>query len=297
MIEFPDVSHYTPVNLTGAVAAVAKVSQGLSYVDPTYANFRKQAAALRIPFSGYHWVDDTDPAGQASNYHDHAAGAPCMWDAEAPGATVPRILAATAALKALGGRAWGVYLPHWWWQGHIGAPDLRPLQQAGLVLVSSNYTTAPGAGWLPYGGVTPTVWQYTDHQVLNGVPCDFNRYQGTVAQLAALFAGTIQPHLEQEDDMRMIRDNSTTSIYLMDGTDPTGKPVLFPISLMDQVNAYKAAGVPYTEVGTVNWAYYTKGPLPTSPGGGPSGPVDLTDAAVTKVAGAVVDEEHNRLAQ
>lgn len=33
------------------------------------------------------------------------------------------------------------------------------------------------------------------------------------------------------------------------------------------------------------------------PGGGSGGPVDLTDAAVEKVADAVVDEEHDRLAQ
>ena len=64
MLEYPDVSHYTPVKLTGAPAAVAKATQGATYVDPTYANHRKQAAALGIPFSAYHWFDNTDPTAQ-----------------------------------------------------------------------------------------------------------------------------------------------------------------------------------------------------------------------------------------
>jgi hypothetical protein len=202
VLEFPDVSHYqTGLSLTGAVAAVAKATQGVSNVDPAFAGFRRQAAALAIPFSGYHWIDTSDPVAQARWYFAHAAGAPCMWDAEADGATVPRILVATAALEAEGGHAWGAYLPRWWWQGHIGSPDLRPLVAAGLALVSSDYrTTPPNAGWAPYGGVTPTAWQYTDKQRFNGVACDFNRYQGTAGQLAALFTAATVPG-PKEDDM------------------------------------------------------------------------------------------------
>lgn len=200
MIEYPDVSHYTVTSLAGAPAAVAKVTQGVSFVDPAYANFHKQAAALHIPFSAYHWIDTSSPAAQARHYHDHAPGVPCMWDAEADGATVPRILAATEALKALGGHAWGAYLPRWWWQGHLGSPDLRPLVAAGLVLVSSDYRSSPpGAGWAPYGGVMPTVWQYTSKQPLHGVPCDYNRFRGTVEELARLFTGAAPIPLEEDD--------------------------------------------------------------------------------------------------
>jgi len=217
MIEFPDVSHYQDgLSLTGVYAAVAKCTQGTGYFDPSYDRFRRQAAALRIPFSGYHWLDTADPAAQARWYHQNAADAPCMWDAEAPGATVPRILAATAELKAAGGHAWGAYLPHWWWQGHINSPDLRPLAAAGLVLVSSDYrTTPPGTGWAAYGGVAPTVWQYTDKQVLNGVPCDFNRFDGTVAELATLFSGATAP--AKEDDMKVYRATPSGAVWVSNG--------------------------------------------------------------------------------
>lgn len=299
MIEFPDVSHYTPVSLSSperALAAVAKATQGTTYVDPTYANHRKQAAALGIPFSGYHWFDDTDPVAQARWYHANAGGAPCMWDAEAPGATVPRILTATAELKRLSGRAWGVYLPHWWWQGHIGSPDLRPLTAAGLALVSSDYRVVPpGAGWVPYGGVTPTVWQFTDHRVFNGVPCDFNRFDGTVEQLRTLFNGSIQPSGE-DDEMHRVRSGAGEgSIYLVPGfAAPSGKMAAF--GLFTAANAaYEAAGIAKlvqlpAGMSVPASGLYDINPQPWPAGGGPGGPT------AAEIADAVVDEEHNRLA-
>jgi hypothetical protein len=297
MLEFPDVSHYqSTVKLTGAQAAVAKATQGTGYADPTYPGFRKQAAALGIPFAGYHWFDTTDPAAQARWYHTNAVGAPCMWDAEADGATVPRILAATAALKALGGHAWGVYLPHWWWQGHLGSPDLRPLQQAGLALVSSDYrTTPPGAGWVPYGGVTPTVWQYTDKQVLNGVPCDFNRYQGTQAQLAALFAGTPPPPSKTEVDMAHFLSVPNGGQYMAD-------PCFERIWPFDNYplwqKVYAAAGKPPTvmvDLADVNAGMY--GQLMGVYKVPRVAPAAGTGPSAAEIADAVVDEEHARLAE
>jgi hypothetical protein len=285
VIEFPDISHYqSGLSLTGAVAVIAKATQGVSYTDASYLGFRQQAAALHIPFSGYHWIDTTDPAAQARWYHDHAGYVPCMWDAEADGATVPRILAATAALKALGGHAWGAYLPHWWWQGHLGSPDLRPLTAAGLVLVSSNYTSTPGAGWVPYGGVTPTVWQFTDKRPLNGVLCDFNRYPGTQAQLGALFGGTT-PTSPTEDDMANIPQEQWDALIWRDDAVIHDRPLV--------------AGGPYkgepNELHTHLLAIdKTLAELKTAiaaiqPGGG-------TAPTLQQTATAVVDEMHNRLA-
>ncbi len=285
-VEFPDISHYQAgLSLAGAVAVIAKATQGVSYVDPSYGGFKAQAAALKIPFSGYHWIDGSDPAAQARWYHDHAAGAPCMWDAEADGATVSRILAATAALKALGGHAWGAYLPHWWWQGHIGSPDLRPLEAAGLVLVSSNYTSTPGAGWVPYGGVTPTVWQYTDAQLFNGQHCDFNRYQGTAAELAALFAGTTPSSTEDEmPKFVRVSDGSTPgAVWSTNGVQRyhIPDPGAYAVAL-------KTWGLTQADVVSIREV--------DLPAFGADAGLMGSGSSPAVIATAVVDEMHNRLA-
>jgi hypothetical protein len=89
-----------------------------------------------------------------------------------------------------------VYLPHWWWQDHLGSPSLQPLADLGLALVSSAYPAAgyssTGVGWNGYGGMSPSIWQYTDKQMFNGVPVDFNAYRGTVEQLRTLWGLTSQ---------------------------------------------------------------------------------------------------------
>lgn len=207
MLQFPDVSHYqSGLSLKGAPACIAKATQGSTYRDPGYPGFKAQAAAFGVPFAAYHWVDTSDLAAQAANAHAVIGSTPTMWDAEAAGATVPRLVELTARYRALGGNPRLVYLPHWWWQDHLGSPDLRPLTAAGLGLVSSSYPAAgytdAGPGWAAYGGVTPVIWQYTDKQPFGGQRVDFNAYRGTATQLATLL-GAGAPTKQQEDDMEL----------------------------------------------------------------------------------------------
>lgn len=188
---FPDISHYqTGLNLKGAPAVIAKATEGSTFRDPAYAGFTAQAATLGIPFAAYHWLNTVDLAAQAANAFAVARSTPLMWDCEAAGATVPRILDITTRYRNLGGIATLCYLPRWWWQ-QLGSPDLRPLAAAGLAIVSSNYPAAgyteAGPGWTAYGGVTPTIWQYTSSQPFNGQTVDFNAYRGSVDQLRTLF--------------------------------------------------------------------------------------------------------------
>ncbi len=193
-IKFPDLSHYKVVSLDGAVALITKGTQGAYNVDPTYAPYRADATRRGIPFCGYHWVDTSDLGLQAANAWRVMGSTPVMWDAEATGVTVPRLLDITAKFRALGGKPRLCYLPRWWWRDHMGSPDLRPLAAAGLSLVSSAYPstgyTEDGVGWQPYGGVTPVIWQFTDAYPFNGQRVDFNAYKGTVEQLRALFNGS-----------------------------------------------------------------------------------------------------------
>lgn len=187
-IEFPDVSNVGQgvMNLTGVIACIAKATEGNSFTDPQY--YRNKAQMIGKPFSGYHWVDTVDIDLQA-DYCFNVVGPKTgiMLDAEALGATVPHLVEFTRHYRARGGIVWGVYLPKWYWQ-KIGSPDLTPLKALGLVLISSNYVDM-SQGFIPYGGMTPTIFQFTDNQYLNGKACDFNRFQGTLRQLEILFNG------------------------------------------------------------------------------------------------------------
>ena len=191
---FPDTSHYRPgVKLDQAPGLITKATEGATYRDATYTDYRAAAAARGIPFAGFHWVNTADLDAQAHNAYSVLGSTPCMWDCEAPGATVPRILDLTARYRALGGVVHLGYLPHWWWLT-LGSPDLRPLAAAGLALVSSNYPAAgytdDGPGWAPYGGVTPDIWQFTDAGSFGGsAGVDLNAYRGTAVDLRRLFAG------------------------------------------------------------------------------------------------------------
>lgn len=199
MIEFPDVSNHEPgLSLVGAPACIAKASEGSTFTDPLYPWFRGQAGRMGIPFAAYHWVNTADLAAQAAHaFAVIGPGTPVMWDAEAPGSTVARLLELTDRYRGLGGTATLVYLPRWWWRDHLGAPDLRPLADAGLALISSDYNNLPPDGWAPYGGVSPAVWQFTSTRPFNGQLVDFNRFPGTVEQLAALFQGDDMPTADE----------------------------------------------------------------------------------------------------
>lgn len=198
-IAFPDLSNWEP-NLhiqPNTVAVVAKATEGTYYKDASYARFKSEAAAQGSLFSGYHFlISNIDPAAQADYYHAFAGATPCMVDVETEGAskpTVDQVLAFADRLRALGGRAWAVYFPKWYWE-QVGG-DLSRLAGAGLVLVSSSYTSYSdtGPGWAPYGGAAPQIWQWTDAQPYGGGTCDFNAFKGTVQQLATLINGAPAP--------------------------------------------------------------------------------------------------------
>src|SRR5262245_22690750 len=190
-IFFPDVSHFQAgLSLNGAVAAIAKATEGTNITDGSYANFHAQANRLGIPFAGYHFVNGSDTQQQAAHAHSILGSTPTMFDAEISGVTVSKLVDLTNRFRALGGNPTLVYLPHWFWQ-QIGSPDLRPLGRAGLSLISSQYTrySDSGPGWAPYGGMLPAIWQYTDSLSFNGFTVDFNAYKGTTTALRELFEG------------------------------------------------------------------------------------------------------------
>jgi hypothetical protein len=191
--------------LSDASFILAKTTEGTYYTDRNYQGWRRQAAQLGKLFCWYHFLSGEDAHAQVqhtiANVGD--AGLPGMLDVEPEGAFTPTLaqtLAYVDAAHAGGLLLRLVYLPEWVWR-KMGAPDLRPLAARGVYLVSSAYPGGSGSavqeypgdgapGWLPYGGLTPLLYQFTDNARDGGQALDFNAYRGTAASLAASLAGS-----------------------------------------------------------------------------------------------------------
>ncbi len=185
-IFYPDISAFqVGLPLDGALAVVAKVTEGANWVSSEYPAQKAEAARVGAVFVAYHFLRAGNAAAQAAWAHQHTGAVPLMVDFEPEVGSSPTLAdccAFTDAYRALGGTVHLAYLPRWYW-AQLGSPSLQPLLDRRMILVSSAYTgytdAATGTGWQPYGGMTPTIWQYTDNLVFNGQAVDFNAYRGS----------------------------------------------------------------------------------------------------------------------
>lgn len=190
---YPDISaSQGAMDLTGVDAVCIKRSEGTYYLNPEYTAQVAQAKAAGAFHFAYHFLTDEDPQAQARFCYDNAGpDVGIMVDVETQNQTGSKpSLAQNAAfvkdLRALGGTVHLNYLPQWYWDSVWGKPDLAPLKDLGLSLVSSDYTSyQSGAGWASYGGWAPTIWQYSDSTLLHGVRVDYNAFLGS---------GPAEPH-------------------------------------------------------------------------------------------------------
>lgn len=211
----PDISSYQSglslSRLADASFVIAKTTEGTYYTDADYQGWRRQAAQLRKPFIWYHFLSGESTSAQAAhtaaNVGDSAL--PGMLDAEPEGSYSPslaQIVDYIDAASAAGLNLRLVYLPRWYWE-RIGSPDLSEISSRGVWLVSSQYpggSGSPGgiypgdgaAGWEPYGGMTPLIYQFTNQASDGGQPLDYNAFRGTTAQLVTALSSP-----REDDDM------------------------------------------------------------------------------------------------
>lgn len=200
-IQFPDISSYQGrMTLKGLTAVILKATQAGDttadrYENPDFAYELGMAEAAGLITGAYHYLTPGSMIGEAEYCYSivgpHLA---LMIDMEASKLTVADAVAFTTKYKAVGGQVRLCYLPEWYWSS-LGKPDLAPLREAGLSLVSSSYPeagyTVNGPGWEGYGGMVPAIWQYTDKATVNGTsPVDMNAFRGNAAQLYDLLYGT-----------------------------------------------------------------------------------------------------------
>lgn len=186
MTEYPDISeHQRGMNISGPPFLVLRAAFH-STKDKAIDEFLASAERNGQLVGCYQWLSPSDIPGQARAGFRHSGGRPMMMDIEER-VSPASIIEYANTYRSLGGVCNLVYYPRWKWVEN-GRPDLAPLANAGLQLVSSSYTFG-NEGWQPYGGMTPVIWQFTgdgkgETRDFNGhTNLDWNRYRGSFDEL------------------------------------------------------------------------------------------------------------------
>lgn len=183
---------------------IAKATEGNDYANPEYRAQRDGARANGLLFAAYHYVREGVPvAAQVDNYAavEPDTSVPVMLDVEIGSGDIGLTRELVDEFTARGYHVNLVYLPKWFWHGHIGRADLSGLPP----LMSSHYVDGsdhaaalyPGdnhPGWNGYGGNVVGIYQFSDKGRVAGFSLDVNAFRGTRAGLEALFS-------TQEDDL------------------------------------------------------------------------------------------------
>ncbi len=179
-----------------------KSTQGSSYVDPDYAGWLTEAKTAGLIVAAYHYIDGTSPAAQAAWLKARIGDTslPVMLDFEQ--STWQQALDVADAMTADGLHPRLLYFARSRWET-LGSPGLAaPLAARGIALINAAYPTMkagtpaalyPGDDapqWAQYGGVTPSLWQFTDAGTEAGQRIDINAYRGSATQLARLLDTT-----------------------------------------------------------------------------------------------------------
>jgi GH25 family lysozyme M1 (1,4-beta-N-acetylmuramidase) len=153
-IFYPDVSSFqTGISFAGCVIAMTKATENDNYTNPDYAPAKARAAHADAYFCAYHFLHAGNGAGQASHAHGVVGSdVPLMIDCELTTGSAPQIsdvVDFVTQYRALGGKTYLLYLPHWYWQGNLGQASLAPSSTSACC--SSRRITPPTATSAPGG--------------------------------------------------------------------------------------------------------------------------------------------------
>ncbi len=198
-IEGIDVSHWQntiswpDVAAAGKRFAFMKASEGVKYVDPTYATNRAQANANGLKVGAYHFAKPDTDAGDATIEADHFVDT-AQWssgdllpvlDLEVTGGMGTNKLQTWVRtfldrVYARTGERAMIYTSPAFWKNNMG--DTQAFADAGYrTLWIAHWTTAPNAT-VPagnWGGSGWTFWQYTSNGSVPGISgrVDLDRYR------------------------------------------------------------------------------------------------------------------------
>ncbi|WP_280393373.1 metallopeptidase [Nocardia wallacei] len=220
-----------------------KINEG-TWVDPFWARERDETWPV-FPgrFGGYVFCrTNTSPLDELAVAADNARNAagqlpPLQIDYEDTknGGSLDDLLWRIDAALHFGFHLLPIYLPRWYWRGHMGAPDLSELPVGiwnsdyvpGRGYASALYPGDDYKGWADMGGQPVQILQFSETAIAAGEnPCDANAFRGTPAELDALFgAGS---------EFDMAGEAQDVQVQLR-GPDLNGWPQLGGKTLVDAV--------------------------------------------------------------
>lgn len=189
--------NFTQAKAQGVSFAVVKATEGDNYANPYYATQVQNSLNSGLLTMSYHFVHSADENGQVAEVESNARKDLPLWlDSEVDGSGEYGVsVDLVRRLRADGWNVVGTYLPRWFWS-QIGSPDLRPL---GLLWASGYpggsgspaqiYSVSGGDGsssWSAYGGVAPSLWQFTNKASVAGQSVDCSAFRGTIDQLKSI---------------------------------------------------------------------------------------------------------------
>jgi lysozyme len=200
-----DISHHngnvdlTKAQQAGIVGVIHKGTQGTGYFDNMYNQNRQKASAAGLLWGAYHFGTNADGAAQADYFLSQINADKetlLVLDYEPNGNSTMTLSQAEAFVSRINdvtGRFPGLYSGSLIKQQLGGKPPDPILSQCFLWL--AQYGPQPQN--IPATWSTWTLWQYTDgaagpapHAVDGIGPCDRDQFNGTLAQLQALWGVT-----------------------------------------------------------------------------------------------------------
>ena len=199
-LEGIDVSHYqatidwTGVTSAGKRFAIMKVSEGQTYVDPSYAINHAGARAVGLPVAAYHFANPSSAPGDAMLEADWYAQNAAL----VPGDLVPALdLEQTGGLSVSDLQAWVgawlgevyaklgvrpmIYTSPTFWTNAMGDTTMFADQGYAILWIAHWATSSPTVPANNWGGHGWTFWQYSNCGTVAGISgcVDLDRYNGS----------------------------------------------------------------------------------------------------------------------
>jgi lysozyme len=192
-LDFPRIK-----NEGGIVGVIHKATQGLTYVDPTYADHMKEALGSGLLWGAYHFGTGSDGVEQAQHFLDVVGLDPqtlLVLDFEAnsqgPSMNLEEARGFVTHVKQVTGR-WPMLYSGYYIKQLLGSTSDPVLGNCKFWLAQYGPTAVVPANW-----DTWTLWQYTDgavgplpHDVSGAGLCDRDKFNGDQTGLQKLWGVT-----------------------------------------------------------------------------------------------------------